>query len=214
MTTAGPRAAHDMPDHGTRRDAGYDPTRHDDTLDVQHRVPVWPGPPPLPPQEARRRRIREILPELTGWTMIFFIMGGVTASLVVGSATVAVYQHHQHGAAVSKVAGSPARRGPGVTATATPSSPRDYLVPIATTSPVRTPRRSASVPAPDTSPHPRAHPSSRAPTTAPRSSAAATTGQPTTAPATSAPPTTAPPSTPAPTLTATATTAAPTPTGT
>ena len=50
------------------------PGSYADTLDRLHQVPVWPGP-QLPTAKAlRRRRIREILPEIGIVTLILAVM--------------------------------------------------------------------------------------------------------------------------------------------
>jgi hypothetical protein len=207
MTTAGapPRGDDDMPDHpATQPGAAYDgennfapmltarhgdglPGSYADTLDRLHQVPVWPGPQPPMAKARRRRRIREILPEIGIVTLILVVLGGLLAAAVLTTATVAVYNHaRHHGAVVTKTAGRPAPRpGAGVTPSAQPGPALgSYL----------TPRTVPAGPSPSRMPVPASsHPAT------PRTSPAASTAPPRSSPAT--PPTTVtttPPSSPPP----------------
>jgi hypothetical protein len=113
--------------HGNGLPGGYA-----DTIDQLHQVPVWPGPPPPTAKARRRRRIRETLPEVGLVTLVLAILGGLLASAVLATATVAVYDHARpHGAVITKTAGRPAPRpGAGVTLSARHSlAPGSYLAP-------------------------------------------------------------------------------------
>jgi hypothetical protein len=172
MMTAGapPRGDDDMPDPpATQPGAVYDgekyvaplltaphdddlPGGYADTLDQLHQVPVWPGPPPPTAKGRRRRRIRETLPEVGIVTLVLVILGGLLASAVLTTATVAVYDHALHHAAViTKTAGRPAPRpGAGVTPSARPGLVLgSYLAPRtvpAAPSPSRMPVPAGSLP--------------------------------------------------------------------
>ena len=196
------RHGHDLP-------AGYA-----DTLDQLHQVPIWPGPPPPTAKARRRSRIRETLPEVGIVTLILVVLGGLLASAVLTTATVAVYDHaRHHGAVITKTAGRPAPRpGAGVTPSTRPGLPMgSYLAPrtvSAAPSPARMPVPASSLPGtPGTSP--------AASTAPPRSSPATPPTTITTTPPGSSPPASAsatPP--PAGTTAPTPTTTAPTPTTT
>jgi len=182
--------------HGDSLPGGYA-----DTLDQLHQVPVWPGPQPPTAKARRRRRIRETLPEVGIVTLVLVILGGLLASAVLTTATVAVYDHaRQHGAVITKTAGRPAPRpGAGVTPSAPGLPLGSYLAPrtvAAVPSPSRMPVPASSLPGtPGTSP--------AASTAPPRSSPATPPGTVTTTPPHSAsatpPPASTPASTPAPT---------------
>jgi len=208
MTTAGapPRGDDDMPDPpATQPGAVHDgensfappltalygnglPGGYADTLDQPHQVPLWPGPEPPTAKARRRRRIRETLPEVGIVTLVLVILGGLLASAVLTSATVAVYDHaRRHGAVITKTAGRPAPRpGAGVTPSAPDLPLGRYLAPRtlpAAPSPSRMPVPASSLPGtPGTSP--------AASTVRPRSSPAA---QPTTVTVTTTPPGSPPP---------------------
>ncbi|MGD0706785.1 MAG: hypothetical protein ABSA02_43770, partial [Trebonia sp.] len=149
----------------------------------------WPGPEPPTAKARRRRRIRETLPEVGIVTLVLVILGGLLASAVLTTATVAVYDHAQHhGAVITKTAGRPAPRpGAGVIPSAWPGLvPGSRLAPRtvpAAPSPSRMPVPASSLPGtPRTSP--------AASTVRPRSSPAA---QPTTVTVTTTPPGSPPP---------------------
>jgi len=188
------------------------PAGYADTLDQLHQVPVWQGPPPPTAKARRRRRIRETLPEVGIVTLILVILGGLLASAVLTTATVAVYNHaRHHGAVITKTAGRPAPRpgarvtpaGAGVTPTARPGLVMgSYLAPRtlpAASSPSRRPVPASSLPGtPRTSPGTSPAASTAAPSSSPATPTAtvATTppGSPSTPSASATPP---PASTPA-----------------
>jgi hypothetical protein len=185
------RHGHDLP-------AGYA-----DTLDQLHQVPIWPGPPPPTAKARRRSRIRETLPEVGIVTLILVVLGGLLASAVLTTATVAVYDHaRHHGAVITKTAGRPAPRpGAGVTPSTRPGLPMgSYLAPrtvSAAPSPARMPVPASSLPGtPGTSPAASTAPPRSSPATPPVTATTTPTGSPPPASASATPP---PASTPAPT---------------
>jgi len=233
MTTAGapPRGDDDMTDPLATQPGAVDdgesnglPGGYADTLDQLHQVPVWPGPPPPTAKARRRRRIREILPEVGLVTLVLVILGGLLASAVLSTATVAVYDHaRHHGAVITKTAGRPAPRpaagvtpagawvtpaGAGVTPAARPGLVLgSYLAPRtvpAAPSPSRRPVPASSLPGtPGTSPAASTAPPSSSPATPPATVPVKTTPpgspSPPTASAATPPPATPPASAPAPT---------------
>jgi hypothetical protein len=235
MMTAGapPRGDDDMPDPpATQPDAVYDgenysappltarhgnglPGGYADTLDQLHQVPVWPGPPPPTAKADRRRWIRETLPEVGIVTLVLVVLGGLLASAVLTTATVAVYDHaRHHGAVITKTAARPAPRpGAGVTPSARPGlALGSYLAPRtvpAAPSPSRMPVPASSLPRTSgTAPAASTAPPSSSPatppvtvTTTPPSSPPPPSASATPPPASTAAPTTPPPA-PTPTTTA------------
>jgi hypothetical protein len=223
MMTAGapPRGNDDMPDppatqpgavyNGENNFAPMQTARHGndlpgnyaDTLDRHHQVPVWPGPQPPTAKALRRRRIRETLPEVGIVTLALVILGGLLATAVLTTATVAVYdQAHHHGAVITKTAGRPAPRpGAGVTPSARPGPALgSYLAPRmlpAAPSPSRMPVPASSLPGtPRTSPAASTAPPRSSPATPPTAVTTTPPGSPAPASASATPP---PASTPAPT---------------
>ena len=227
MMTAGapPRGDDDIPDPpATQPGAGYDgencfaplltarhgdglPGGYADTLDPLDQVPVWPGPPPPTAKARRRRWLRETLPEVGIVTLILVILGGLLASAVLTTATVAVYVHaRHHGAVITKTAGRPAPRpGAGVTPSTRPGLPMgSYLAPrtvSAAPSPARMPVPASSLPGtPGTSPSASTAPPGSSPATPTASVTTTPPGSPPPPPASATPPPATPPaSTPAPT---------------
>jgi hypothetical protein len=186
--------------HGNGLPGGYA-----DTLDQLHQVPVWPGPQPPTAKARRRRRIRETLPEVGIVTLVVVILGGLLASAVLTTATVAVYDHaRHHGAVITKTAGRPAPLpGAGVTPSARAGLPLgSYLAPRtvpAAPSPSRVPVPASSLPGtPGTSPAASTAPPRSSPATPPPT-VTVTTTPPSSPPPTSASATPPPASTPAPT---------------
>ncbi len=203
--------------HGNGLPGGYA-----DTLDQLRQDPVWPGPEPPTAKARRRRRIRETLPEVGIVTLVLVILGGLLASAVLTTATVAVYDHAQHhGAVITKTAGRPAPRpGAGVTPSARPglvpgSRLATRTVPAAP-SPSRMPVPASSLPgtlgtSPATSTAgPRSSPATPSVTVTTTSPGSPPPSASTTPPPTSTPASTGAPTTPLPAPTPT-TTAAPSP---
>jgi len=183
--------------HGNGLPGGYA-----DTLDRLHQVPVWPGPPPPTAKARRRRRIRETLPEVGIVTLVLVVLGGLLASAVLTTATVAVYdQARHHGAVITKTAGRPVPRpGAGVT----PSAPGLVLgshlgrrTAPAAPSPSRTAAPASSRPGtPRTSPTASTAPPSSAPATPSATVTPTPPGSPPPASASATPPPATPPATP------------------
>ena len=191
--------------HGNGLPGGYA-----DTLDRLHQVPVWPGPPPPTAKARRRRRIRETLPEVGIVILVLAVLGGLLATAVLMTSTVAVHDHaRHHGAVITKTAGRPAPRpGAGVTLSARPGLVLgSYLAPRtvpAAPSPSRMPVPASSLPGtPGTSPAASTAPPRSSPATRPATVTVTTTppgSQPPPSASAATPPLATPPaSTPAPT---------------